>query len=76
MACIDEKGSLTETGRRLLGALQTPRTPEQLAGELALPVFRVRAQLREAEESGVVTERGGAYSRTPLGSSLIEETVP
>ena len=72
MPCIDDVGGLTQTARRLLTDLDEPRTVAELAENLSAPVFRVRLQLREATQAGLVAEDDGRYSRTADGNSLLD----
>lgn len=52
MACISAEGTLTESGRKMLTALQNPATPEQVAQVAGLPLFCVRSGLRELDRLG------------------------
>ena len=73
MACIGASGELTDSARKLLAALDTPATPDQVAARTELPLFRVRSGLREMAEAGLVEINGsGAYSITTLGRSLLK----
>lgn len=71
MACIGSQGELTESARNMLTALQTPSTPEEVAARTELPLFRVRAGLREMAAAELVDLNDGAYSITPAGRSLL-----
>ncbi|MGC8816232.1 MAG: hypothetical protein ACP5PX_00200 [Candidatus Hadarchaeum sp.] len=67
MACISPDGKPTESGRKILLALAESRTPEEVAKETNLPLFRVRAGLRELVEAGLVREEQGKYLLTDSG---------
>jgi predicted ArsR family transcriptional regulator len=67
MACVGSRGELTESARKMLAALKTPATPEDVATHTELPLFRVRGGLREMVEAGLVELKDGAYSPTELG---------
>jgi|WetSurMetagenome_2_1015567.scaffolds.fasta_scaffold1212249_1 hypothetical protein len=71
MACISSQGELSESARKMLTALANPSTPEDVAARTELPLFRVRAGLREMAEAGVVELKDGTYSSTQLGHSLL-----
>jgi DNA-binding IclR family transcriptional regulator len=62
MACISPDGKLSESGRRILAALERESTPEGVAQATALPLFRVRGALRELVAAGLVKEEGGRFS--------------
>lgn len=42
MPCINADGTLSASGKAMLGALEQVRTPEQVAAATKLPFFRVR----------------------------------
>lgn len=67
MACISPEGTLTESARRMLQAVQTPATPEEVAQSTGLPLFRVRSGLRELVQAGLVAETEGRYQITEAG---------
>lgn len=72
MACIGASGELTDSARKLLTALDSPASPEQIAARTELPLFRVRSGLREMAEAGLVNISDGAYAITERGRSLLE----
>ena len=54
MACISPDGKPTGAGTRMLRALKAGwGTPEEIAQEAGLPLFRVRGGLREFVEAGL-----------------------
>ncbi len=68
MACVNADGTLSASGRAILGAVEQPATPEQVAAATGLPLFRVRSGLRELVAAGLVSEDGllfAAASRAP-----------
>ena len=71
MACISSQGELSESARKMLTAMEAPATPEDVAARTELPLFRVRAGLREMAEAGLVELKDGAYSPTQLGRSML-----
>ncbi len=71
MACIGSQGELTESARKMLLALENPASPEDVAAHTGLPLFRVRAGLREMAESGLAEQNNGVYSPTQRGRSLL-----
>ena len=72
MACIDPDGFLTVTAIFLLKSLaQQPLPPAEIAKRLGEPLFKVRGNLREMEEAGLIQEQGGLYVLTEEGRSKI-----
>ncbi len=71
MACIGSQGELTESARRMLAALAPPATPEDVAAHTGLPLFRVRAGLREMAEAELVQAQDGRYAATERGLSFL-----
>ncbi len=71
MACIGPQGELTESARKMLTALESPSSPEDVASRTSLPLFRVRAGLRELAEGELVTMINSLYTPTDRGRSLL-----
>ena len=71
MAWISAQGELSESARKMLTALETPSTPEDVASRTTLPLFRVRAGLREMAEAELVTLSNNLYTPTERGRSLL-----
>jgi hypothetical protein len=55
----------------MLTALESPSTPEDVASRTTLPLFRVRAGLREMAEAELVTLNNSLYTPTERGRSLL-----
>ncbi len=72
MACIDPDGFLTVTATFLLRNLaEQSLPPEDIARRLGEPLFKVRGNLREMAEAGLIQEEGGLYGLTEEGRSKI-----
>jgi len=72
MACIDPDGTLTITGKFLLKSLAgSPLPPEEIARRLGEPLFKVRGNLREIGEAGLIREEGGEFHLTEEGRAKI-----
>jgi predicted transcriptional regulator len=68
MACIDPDGTLTITGRFLLKELaKQPLRPEDIAKALGEPLFKIRGNLREIMEAGLIEEEDGLFRLTEAG---------
>ena len=72
MACINPDGRPTESGTRMLRALNSGLgTPEEIAKDTDLPLFRVRSGLRELTQAGLADQKGDKYELTEKGVDLI-----
>ena len=68
MACIDPDGTLTITARFLLKELgKQSLPPEDIAKALGEPLFKIRGNLREVMEAGLIGEEGGDFRLTDAG---------
>jgi len=73
MACISPDGKPTESGSKMLRALQTGLgSPEEVASKAGLPLFRVRSGLRELTEAGLAKQKGDKYELSAKGAELIK----
>lgn len=72
MACIDPDGTVTVTAKFLLKSLaEAPRLPEEIAKALGEPLFKVRGNLREMREAGLIDEKDGKFHLTEEGRGKI-----
>lgn len=73
MACISPDGKPTESGTKMLRALQAGlKSPEEIAKDAGLPLFRVRSGLRELSQAGLIVEKAGKYVITDKGTALVQ----
>jgi DNA-binding IclR family transcriptional regulator len=73
MACISPDGKPTESGSKMLRALQAEsKSPEEVAQETGLPLFRVRSGLRELSEAGLAKQGDDKYGLSEEGAKLIK----
>jgi len=73
MACISPDGKPTESGSKMLRALKAGSgSPEEIAKEAGLPLFRVRSGLRELTEAGLAKQKGDKYELSEEGAKLIK----
>ena len=71
MGCVNGQGELSDSARRMLMAMEHPAKPEDVAERTGLPLFRVRAGLREMGEAGLVELKDGSYIPTQQGRALL-----
>ncbi len=72
MACISPDGKPTESGTKMLRALESGLgTPEEIAKQVGLPLFRVRSGLRELTQAGLANQKDDGYELSPKGIELL-----
>jgi len=72
MACISPDGKPTESGTKILRALESgSRSPEEVAGGTGLPLFRVRSGLRELTQAGLAEQKDNGYELSPKGTEML-----
>jgi len=72
MACISPDGKPTESGIKMMRALQLGMgSPEKIAKEGGVPLFKVRSSLRELTQAGLAVEEDNKYELTEEGAKLI-----
>ncbi len=64
MACVNADGTLSPSGQAMLGAIDHPATPEEVAAATGLALFRVRSGLRDLVAAKKATEVEGRYRAT------------
>jgi predicted transcriptional regulator len=67
MGCINADGTLTQTARKVLTAIQHTSSESEIAKQMSFPVYLVRSSLRELGELGLVDEQNGQYTITEAG---------
>ena len=73
MACISPDGKPTESGTKMLRALQSgQKSPEEIAGKTGLPLFRIRSGLRELTQAGLAEQKEDKYELSEKGAQLIK----
>ncbi len=72
MACIEPDGSLTVAGAAMVKELaKGPLSPPDIASALGEPVFKVRGNLRELSQAGIVEEKDGLFHVTDEGKAKL-----
>jgi len=73
MACISSDGTLTESGIKIFRALSSGfLSPEEVAQQTGLHMFRVRGGLRDLVNFGFVIQEGDKYKLTDKGAELLK----
>jgi predicted transcriptional regulator len=72
MGCISPDGTPTESGKKMLLALKKGlRSPQDVAKETGLPLFRVRSGLRDIAVAGLAEQKADSYELSPKGTELV-----
>lgn len=72
MACVSADGKPTENGVAMLKSIAGEALfPENVAAATKLPLFRVRAGLRELEAAGLASSSEGRYLATDKAKEII-----
>ena len=71
MACVNPDGTVSPSAKAILAALDRAATPEQVAADAKLPLFRVRSALRELAQAGLVEAAEGGHALTEEGRKRI-----
>jgi DNA-binding IclR family transcriptional regulator len=72
MACLNPDGTLTAVARRVLTALEPPAADQEVAQRADLPLYRVRASLREMGTAKLVATDGDSFRITEIGLEALE----
>ncbi|GAB5390319.1 MAG: hypothetical protein Alpg2KO_32870 [Alphaproteobacteria bacterium] len=73
MPCLNPDGTLTPTSRAVLEALDAAPCQDSAVSEQAgLPLWRVRASLRELGKAELVGVQDNVWSLTDLGHEALE----
>jgi len=73
MACISPDGKPTESGAKMLRSLKSGLgSPEEIAKDAGLPLFRVRSGLRELAQAELVNQKDDRYELAEKGAELIK----
>ena len=72
MPCISPDGKPTESGVKMLRALQAGLgAPEEITKSIGLPLFRVKSGLRELAQAGLVDQGADKYKLSTKGNELL-----
>ena len=74
MACLSVDGKPNETGIKMLRALKNGlTTPEDVAKDSGLALFRVRSGLRNLTGAGYVVQKGDGYALSDKGEEFLQK---
>ncbi|HET9011332.1 MAG TPA: hypothetical protein VFN38_05920 [Gemmatimonadaceae bacterium] len=79
MACVNPDGSLTPVAEKVLRALAAStvaETAQAVALATGLPIYRVRASLRELEDAGLLTGEPGPRRVSAAGLAKLASLAP
>lgn len=72
MACVEPDGSLSELAKKVLAAVAAGADAATLAKQVGVPLFRVRASLRELKEAGLIEGSDERLALTERGEQALE----
>lgn len=75
MPCINADGTLTEAAVTLMKEMAEHPSLDEVAAITDIPLYLVRATARDLLNTKLVTEEGGRYSLTDLGSDKLRLTL-
>lgn len=72
MPCIGPDGKITETGKKVLIAINAGMTsPEDIAKYTGMPLWWIRSRLRELTQFELVAQAGENFRITAKGLELV-----
>ena len=72
MACLNPDGTLTAIARAVLGAVETGVIGESALAQMAdIPLWRLRASLREISAVGLIQATGEGHILTDKGREVL-----
>lgn len=71
MACIDPDGNISTVARAVLAALGQGHDLPRAAREAGVPLYRVRASVRELVAADLLVEAGDGFALTDAARALI-----
>ncbi len=73
MACISPDGKPTESGTKILRAIESGMgSAEEIASSTGLLLFRIRSGLREFTQAGLVNQKDDKYELSSKGAELLD----
>ncbi len=74
MACVNAKGQLTQSAKKLLRAVgDDSLSPQDISKKAGIPLFKVRSSLRELKDAEYVSEENGSWQLTEKAKKVLEE---
>lgn len=74
MACVDPEGNLSSVAKKVLELVDEGGGPPQIAEAAGVPLYRVRASLRELVQAGLLVDDGGRLGLTDAGRAAISRS--
>jgi predicted methyltransferase len=73
MACVNADGTLTPIAQKVLSALEPPATISEINQRSEIPLYRVRASVRELADLGMLEVVDGLFYITRKGRTQLGE---
>lgn len=71
MACVNADGSLTPIAQKVLASVDQPASVEVISQRSDVPLYRVRASMRELVTLGMVEEIAEQFTITDKGRTFL-----
>ena len=71
MACVNPDGTLSGVAEKILSLVEGGAEVKALAEAAGVPVYRVRASLRELVQAGLLVEAEGGWASTEAGRAAV-----
>ncbi len=74
MPCISSDGTLTVAAKKVMTAMKTPISLEDVAAQSGLPLYQIRSSVRELVQAGLVEVMAdGKHATTEAGRQKLAE---
>ena len=71
MACVNARGEISESARRILTAVLEGAPLSQVALQTGLPLYRIRSAMRELAAAGLAVETEIGWKTTENGRNAV-----
>lgn len=75
MACVNPDGTISAVAGKVLVAADQGADERAMAEAAGVPVYRVRASLRELVQAGLLTQADGAWAVTDAGRAAAAQVA-
>jgi len=76
MACVNADGTLTPIAQKVLSALEHPASVTEINQRSGVPLYRVRASMRELADLGMLEEVSELFYITEKGKNHLANKLP
>ncbi|MHB1022811.1 MAG: hypothetical protein ACYC46_09815 [Acidobacteriaceae bacterium] len=73
MPCMNSSGEITEMAKKILIAMTSGASLQEIAGQTETPLYRIRSAARELVEAGFAVEKDQNYVTTEAGLAALNK---